>query len=145
MVSEILRQYKHMWYMKNRDRALKESSERQKHNPSHVRAVVKWRRNNPEKCAEIQRKYYNLHKEELLEKQKQKRKLEPEKGHAHDVGRRIPLADTCEFCDSVEKLERHHPDYSEPYIIVTACKDCHEVLDQTLFDADVNSNSEALK
>lgn len=138
MVSEKLRQYKHDWYMKNRDKALKESAERQKHNPNHMQAVRKWQRKNRGKCAEIQRRYYQNHKTERLEKYRLKRLLEPEKAHAHDVARRIPLADKCEFCPSTEKLQRHHPDYSEPYIIVTACKDCHEVLDQTLFDAGVS-------
>jgi len=35
------------------------------------------------------------------------------------------LQNECEICGGVVKLERHHPDYSEPLIVVTVCRPCH--------------------
>lgn len=35
------------------------------------------------------------------------------------------LQSSCEICGGTSKLERHHPDYSEPLVVVTVCKPCH--------------------
>ena len=47
---------------------------------------------------------------------------------SHNAYRSLPLGDMCEFCGSVENLERHHPDYDYPHIIVTCCSTCHKYL-----------------
>lgn len=51
----------------------------------------------------------------------------PEKIKAHlFVSKyKIPLKKKCNWCGSIEKLERHHPDYLKPYLIFTLCKSCH--------------------
>ena len=36
----------------------------------------------------------------------------------------IPLGSCCEFCGSVDKLMRFHPDYDFPLIVVTVCRHC---------------------
>jgi hypothetical protein len=44
--------------------------------------------------------------------------------------RNVPLGKECELCPEddkrTENLERHHPDYDYPLIIVTTCQECHE-------------------
>lgn len=44
---------------------------------------------------------------------------------AHNKTERIPLANTCEICNSNEHLVRHHPDYKYPKIFVTLYQSCH--------------------
>jgi hypothetical protein len=58
----------------------------------------------------------------------------PEKIKAHNTAHyHTSLGLFCELCpdDDVrtENLERHHPDYTYPEIVVTLCKECHEGLD----------------
>lgn len=61
------------------------------------------------------RKYYKQHPEIVI---------------AHRLAKQIPLAEFCEMCpeDEIRKAtERHHPDYDFPEIIVSCCKECHEL------------------
>lgn len=41
---------------------------------------------------------------------------------------RRPLA--CEACGLPKRLEKHHPDYSQPLIVQWLCKPCHAVADK---------------
>lgn len=52
-----------------------------------------------------------------------KRKIQHKAGY---VSEKLPLADSCEFCGSLENLGRHHPDYRYPEIYVTCCAECHK-------------------
>lgn len=36
----------------------------------------------------------------------------------------------CEGCNKPSKVEKHHPDYSRPLVIVWLCKPCHAVADK---------------
>jgi len=38
---------------------------------------------------------------------------------------KLKMADKCEVCGSIEKLEIHHNDYDNPYNILTLCQKCH--------------------
>lgn len=56
----------------------------------------------------------------------QYRKLNPEKTRARVLANQlIELGSECEICGSSDNLMRHHPDYSEPLVIVTVCSGCH--------------------
>lgn len=44
----------------------------------------------------------------------------------HIASRLVPLDSKCADCHITETLERHHPDYSKPLVVVTLCKICHE-------------------
>lgn len=125
---EQYRTRRHSYYIANRDEALKSATE--------------WQKSHPEAFAQIRDTYRRKHIDKIRAKVRLKRILEPEKEHTRNVARSLPLAESCEFCGSKERLEHHHPDYSEPYITVTACKDCHAVVNQNLFDAGITSNSE---
>jgi len=59
----------------------------------------------------------------------------PEKAHARylvrqavKTGKLIPLEE-CELCDSEDHVEGHHPDHSQPYLLLYLCKDCHHRAD----------------
>jgi len=61
----------------------------------------------------------------------------PEKSHARYLvrqavksGKLIPL-DTCEFCDSPNHVEAHHPDHSKPFLLLYLCKECHHEADNS--------------
>ena len=36
----------------------------------------------------------------------------------------------CELCGEPKRLEKHHPDYSKPLLVVWVCKPCHSVADK---------------
>lgn len=44
-------------------------------------------------------------------------------------GKLIPLA-TCEYCYIKCKTEGHHPDHSQPFLLVWLCKSCHAIFDK---------------
>ena len=46
------------------------------------------------------------------------------KKRARDEARVIAMKE-CEKCGSVERLHRHHPDYSKPLVVQILCYDCH--------------------
>ena len=55
----------------------------------------------------------------------------PEKNHARYLvrqavksGKLIPLEE-CEFCGSENRIEGHHPDHSQPFLLLYLCKECH--------------------
>lgn len=36
----------------------------------------------------------------------------------------------CEGCGLKKKLEKHHPDYAKPLLVVWLCKPCHAIADK---------------
>lgn len=48
-------------------------------------------------------------------------------GKAERHHRKAP--DHCQMCGLPKKLERHHPDYNLPLLIVWLCKPCHVIAD----------------
>jgi hypothetical protein len=38
---------------------------------------------------------------------------------------RVKKGDKCDKCGSKQNLELHHPDYNEPYFVMTLCRTCH--------------------
>lgn len=52
----------------------------------------------------------------------------PEKQLAHRIARKVhgPSKEgECGVCGQVAKLEKHHPDYSMPTVVIAICKSCH--------------------
>lgn len=55
----------------------------------------------------------------------------PEKAHARSLVRqavksgKIVPPEECELCESIDKIEGHHPDHSKPFLLLYLCKDCH--------------------
>jgi hypothetical protein len=59
----------------------------------------------------------------------------PEKDHARSLVRRaiktgklIPLEE-CEFCGNIDSIDGHHPDHSNPFLLLYLCKNCHHQAD----------------
>ena len=71
-------------------------------------------------------KYYQEHIEESRKKHKRWRDENPEKIKAQRIAvKHVPLDPKCSYCDSIDFLERHHPDYDKPLEVITLCKSCH--------------------
>jgi len=84
------------------------------HREKHNNSVKKWRCEHIEQRREYDRKRRQEHKEIIIAQRK-----------AYYC---IPLASKCLRCGSVEKLERHHFDYSKPLDVVTLCRPCHALI-----------------
>lgn len=93
--------------------------------------VKKWKALNPEKAKELAKRYYMQHREQLLLKSRLYRQHNPEVKKAQKLaGYHVPLGPECELCGSTKNLERHHPDYSEPLIVVTVCSTCNKEIEK---------------
>jgi hypothetical protein len=51
---------------------------------------------------------------------------------AHNAAARAGLTAPalCEGCSRRRKVEKHHPDYSKPLLVVWLCKPCHAIADK---------------
>jgi hypothetical protein len=86
------------------------------------------------------REYGRLHKEERkayrLKNRERANILRRASYHRLPIHRRadslaedhVPLGKVCGSCGSVENLERHHPDYTKPFEVLTLCRPCHKKL-----------------
>jgi hypothetical protein len=56
----------------------------------------------------------------------------PGRNSAHCKARRHhrKAPDACQMCGLKKRLERHHPDYALPLLIVWLCKPCHVIADR---------------
>lgn len=102
---------------------------------------------DPEKrkrIRELARNNYMKHLEQRREKARQRYAKDPKyyqsktnewsRNHvratnAGSIARRnVPLKDHCEICGAKENvvLERHHPDYSQRFFVLTLCRFCHK-------------------
>lgn len=93
-----------------------------KKNRKHINELdIKWRHNNPDKVNDWCRRYRIRNR---------KKKSAQAKAEYY-----IPLGLECELCPEDDKhrtnLQRHHPDYDYPLIVVTACMECHHFADDT--------------
>jgi hypothetical protein len=43
---------------------------------------------------------------------------------------KLTKPDACEGCGLPKRLEKHHPDYSKPLLVVWLCKPCHAIADK---------------
>lgn len=114
------KQHREELNLKSRERRKKEKSHQ-----SRLKTERKWKIHNPLKMKQARKNWANRNKDhmrELLRKWEQK---EPMKKIVHNHARYLKAQSKCEICDSKEKLQKHHPDYDEPEVIVTLCKECH--------------------
>ena len=60
------------------------------------------------------------------------RQQHPERELAHRIAiRECTVAPgACEGCGLPKRLERHHPDYARPTLVVWMCKPCHAIADK---------------
>lgn len=75
-------------------------------------------------------KLYRERNKEKIRKQKNKYNIEYRKTHVKEIKARaiaykFPLGDKCEYCGSIENLQRHHPSYDFPEVFETTCQSCN--------------------
>lgn len=62
------------------------------------------------------------------------RAAHPDRNRAHQVAAREAKAGArptlCEACALPKRLEKHHPDYSQPSLVMWLCKPCHSLADK---------------
>lgn len=103
-----------------------------------------WRAKNRDKHRLIDKRHYGKHKKEIADRRKRCRSANPDRLNDYEkrperkakkavrlkAQRAVPLGSSCELCpeDDIRTvgLERHHPDYSEPLIVVTVCSECNK-------------------
>ena len=102
--------------------------ERRKNPLSHNSRLTierKWKKENPETMKVARKNWINNHPEKIIAYNREQRILYPDKFKLHNHARFLPLNNECEICSSIKDLEKHHPDYSEPEIVITLCHECH--------------------
>lgn len=52
------------------------------------------------------------------------------KAHNKAARTRMEKPETCEGCGLSKRLEKHHPDYAQPLLVVWLCKPCHAIADK---------------
>lgn len=105
-----------------------------------------WKKANPQKVAEHDRRYRQKHKEQIADVLRRARARHPEKNRARSIVNlavaegRLVKPDACERCarrvEESRELHAHHHDYSEPYDIEWLCQSCHR---------EEHRNTDALK
>lgn len=60
------------------------------------------------------------------------RRAHRDRQRAHNMAARAELQspEQCEGCGLKKPLEKHHPDYSRPLLVVWLCKPCHAIADK---------------
>lgn len=87
----------------------------------------KWLETHREQHNEASKRWSKKHPESWRQRNAN-RETTPEHQRAHNFIRshKELLASECELCHSTVNLCGHHPDYTEPHIIVTLCHSCHQ-------------------
>lgn len=75
-----------------------------------------WKKNNPERHAELAREYRARNKE--------KTKAQNQLNYA--VRKGLIERQPCETCGTSERIHAHHHDYSEPFDVQWLCYKCHK-------------------
>lgn len=70
-----------------------------------------------ELSARVTREWRRLHRDRL-------------KAHNAAARARISAPVLCEGCGLPKRLEKHHPDYSKPLLVLWLCKPCHAIADK---------------
>ena len=107
------KEYARKYYWENRDK---------------VQEYRKENDRNKKQCKD----YYQRHKTELLEKERKRKKLCPERFNAkwkvRDAvkNRILKKPDGCQSCNETRDLQGHHKDYDKPLEVMWLCRECHE-------------------
>ena len=117
---------------KNESKALRDKRYRERNYERLRKRERLYKLLNPMKVAECNKRYRETNKEKLSDYQRQYYSLNREKRLAMRKFRLItekviPLAKKCEICGKHAK-HRHHPDYSDPLLVVHVCRKCHSAI-----------------
>lgn len=90
-----------------------------------VRAYDRARSSEPHRVA-LRKKIADRWRQEHPERAKAQQ-------HASNAVRdgRLPREDKCQVCGlPADRIEKHHPDYSRPLLVMWLCKPCHVIADK---------------
>jgi hypothetical protein len=129
-----LRDYNKKWNTENKEKCVKYCLKWQKKNPNKVRD---WKEANKDKRVEYSFKSYYKNKDKIIPKKykatKLFRKKYPEKYKAQQLAKtyiKIPKRYKCDVCKKQLAKDRHHPDYSKPFMVYLVCRSCHYKLNE---------------
>jgi hypothetical protein len=104
-----------------------------KHKKYIITRAKLWQQKNPEKAKIIQKeamlKYRTEKKEQFNASVMRNYQKNKNKWHARTTAHnkiKINPEQKCEWCNSDEKIQRHHPDYNKPTEIIFLCEKCHK-------------------
>jgi len=97
----------------------RESQSHSKWRQNHPNYLNDWRAKHPEKVKEYKQKH------KYPKYRRRYRQENPEKIKANVLAQRIRLEPECEICGATKDLMKHHPDYTEPLVVITCCRTCH--------------------
>jgi len=129
-----IKSYRRNYYLKHKDHV----REYQKKHKDRIREYNKnWRIKNgwvaskkePFDLIKYRKEYYQKNKEKLKAYSLKLYIRDREKWRARKLAQyhvKIPKGQLCELCKVNQATERHHKDYSKPYIVLFVCKECHE-------------------
>lgn len=125
------REYMKKYREENREKILQ--SQREYHRENREKDLAQRRERyilHGEQIRQRNREYYEKNKDKVLAQQKEWCKRNLEAIEAYKLARYIPMPDgqLCELCPMKDKrpaTEKHHPDYSEPSIVIFCCGSCH--------------------
>lgn len=133
-------EYVKAWKAKHPEQARKMKKEadrkfRQNHPEQIAEGKKRWQFEHPEQHkktrSEISRRYRRNHQAEVIDYAMQWAEENPEKVIAKKMAANLPYEPLCEFCPNTKNLQHHHPDYSEPLFVVTACASCHKYAEES--------------
>ena len=114
--NEYRREYYHKYYPIAKDKILRG-------------ARARYAKDKP-KNRQYRKDYRDKHIELARQSYMNWQNSQPWKKRADMIARKlIPLKPTCEICDGIERLQRHHKDYGKPLEVLTLCNVCHDALE----------------
>ena len=97
-------------------------SQKQFENPEFFRKKWRlWREQHPNFSSEYHKKHAEKNREQVTKNQRKYL----DKLKARNAIKKVTPDNKCHKCGGINKLERHHPDYSKPLEIITLCRKCH--------------------
>lgn len=133
-------EYKHQWYLANRERMRANDKLWYENNKEKAIAAASiWAKKNPERRSEILKKYFKANKQKYTDRAR-KYYLLPEHKEKHSARRAVSYAlesgklikpNKCSTCHSKDRIEaHHHKGYSKEHrlSIIWLCDLCHTLI-----------------
>jgi uncharacterized protein YdiU (UPF0061 family) len=125
--------YGKKWYYEHKDQPeyqAKRKIQRKNYREKHKEEEKAYRRKRYRERIIDEKKYKKEHRELYRNANKKYSLKNPKIKPAQEKALKISLAEFCELCPEDDKrvaVERHHPDYDYPLIIVSCCIECHHL------------------
>lgn len=81
-----------------------------------------WKRNHKEKVNSWSKRWKDNNHVRVIDYNK---KYIKSKNNAYKISERIKIPQICCICETTGGIQKHHPDYSRPMLVIPMCKQCH--------------------